>query len=414
MKSNSPVGRDGIPPAQFSGIPFRSTIFRKNHVVAISIALTFLVTLACAGTAAPAVPTPACQPNQPDAQIEAASRPYRMGFTRWPPEATLEGIARMDAFLAAHGDLTALHFDGGVPWPEALIGDPFPDGLMTSWKSTREAIPANHSLLVSITPLDMTRSKLANYWSDSDNQPLPKPWDAYPLDHPDVEKAYLNYARQVIEYFQPNYFAIGIEVNVAQVNAPETWSAYKKLHKFIYKNLKADYPTLPIFATFTVSHINGLDGGEEAIQKTEIESLLPYLDLIGLSSYPFGWMYESGKADPIPEDFFAAALAFGKPLAVTESGAPSYSFSAFGKNYEFTEEYQARWVDFLLRQAGEHQFKFVAAFTGIDYNKLLAVFPADLRELGMIWVYTGLERSDGCPKRALLVWDGYLGLPYHK
>lgn len=71
-------------------------------------------------------------------------------------------------------------------------------------------------------------------------------------------------------------------------------------------------------------------------------------------------------------------------------------------------------MDFLLRQAGEHPFKFVVAFTGIDYDKLLAVFPADVRELGMIWVYTGLERSDGCPKRALSVWDVYLGLKYQE
>lgn len=373
-----------------------------------------ILSLACGATASPAAPTPACEPNQPKVRVDAEARPFQMGFTRWPPEATLEGLARMDAFLAAHGDLTALHFDGGVPWPEALIGDPLPDGLMSSWTSTREAIPANHALLVSITPLDMTRSKLANYWGDTDNQPLPKPWDAYSLDHPDVKLAYLKYARQVIEYFQPDYFAIGIEVNVAQVNAPETWNAYRELHKFVYESLKQEYPHLPIFATFTVSHMSGLDGGDRTIQKAEIESLLPYLDLIGLSAYPYGWMYESGKADPIPEDFFAAALAFGKPLAVTESGAPSYNFSAFGKDYEFTEEYQARWVDFLLRQAGENQFRFVVAFTGIDYDKLLAVFPEDVRELGTIWVYTGLERSDGCAKRALSVWDAYLGLEYHK
>jgi hypothetical protein len=268
--------------------------------------------------------------------------------------------------------------------------------------------------LVSITPLDMTRSKLASYWGNSDNQPLPKPWDTYPLDHPNVKTAYLNYARQVIEFFQPEYFAIGIEVNVAQVNAPETWSAYKKLHKFIYESLKADYPDLPIFATFTNSHMNGLDGGDKATQKAEIESLLPYLDLLGLSAYPYGWMYESGKADPIPEDFFATALSFGKPLAVTESGAPSYSFSAYGKDYEFSEEYQARWVGFLLQQANEHQFKFAVSFTSIDYDKLLASLPADLRELATIWVYTGLERSDTCPKQALSIWDEYLGLPYSK
>jgi len=373
-----------------------------------------LATLACTKTPAASIPTPACAPSTAEAKADAASRPFHMGFTRWPPEATLEGIARMDDFLAAHGDMTALHFDGGVPWPDALTNGPLPDGLVNSWHSTRETIPASHTLLVSITPLDMTRSKLALYWGASDNQPLPKPWDTYPLDHPDVQNAYLNYARQVVEFFQPDYFAIGIEVNVAQVNAPETWDAYKKLHRFVYERLKADYPDLPVFATFTVSHMSGLDGGDKAEQKEEIEPLIPYLDLIGLSAYPYGWMYPSGKADPIPEDFFAPALALGKPIGITESGAPSYSFSAYGKDYQFSEEYQARWVDFLLRQAGEHQFEFVVAFTGIDYDKLIADMPADVRELASMWVYTGLQRSDGCDKAALARWDAYVGLPYRR
>lgn len=378
----------------------------------LSLITLALVTLACGGVTTS--PTPACIPSTASVEVNAPSRPFHLGFTRWPPEATLDGISRMNNFLSTHGDMTALHFDGGVPWPEALTHGPLPDGLMNSWRSTRDAIPAEHTLLVSITPLDMTRTKLASYWGSSDNQPLPKPWDTYPLDHPDVENAYLNYARQVIEFFQPDYFAIGIEVNVAQVNAPETWAAYKNLHKFVYEGLKAEYPDLPIFATFTISHMSGLDGGNRAKQKEEIETLLPYLDMIGLSSYPYGWMYPSGKADPIPEDFFAPALAFGKPIGVTESGAPSYSFSAYGKDYKFSEDYQARWVDFLLQQAGENQFEFVVAFTGIDYDKLIADMPADVRELATIWVYTGLQRSDGCNKLGLSYWDAYLNLPYKR
>lgn len=376
----------------------------------LTLLVLSLATLAC-GEFSAAVPTPVCMPTADAVKAQADARPYHMGFTRWPPEATLEGLARMDAFLAAHGDMTALHFDGGVPWPEALT-DTLSTGVIDSWTSTRNAIPASHTLLVSITPLDMTRSKLASYWGNSDNQPLPKPWGTYALDHSDVKTAYLNYARQVIEFFHPDYLAIGIEVNVAQVNAPETWSGYKNLHRFIYENLKAEYPSLPVFATFTVSHMSGLDGGDQVRQKSEIESLLPYLDLIGLSAYPYGWMYANGKADPIPDDFFAPALSFGKPLGVTESGAPSYGFSAYGKNYEFSEEYQARWVDFLMQQAGKHRFEFTVAFTGIDYDKLIADMPADVRELATIWVYTGLQRSDGCDKLALSRWDAYLNLPY--
>ena len=160
--------------------------------------------------------------------------------------------------------------------------------------------------------------------------------------------------------------------------------------------------------------MSGLDGGDQATQKKEIETLLPYLDMLGLSAYPYGWMYESGKADPIPDDFFAPALAFGKPIGITESGAPSYDFSAYGKDYKFSEEYQARWIDFLMQKGIENHFEFAIAFTGIDYDKLIAGMPADVRELATIWVYTGLQRSDGCDKFALSYWDAYLKLPFKK
>lgn len=46
----------------------------------------------------------------------------------------------------------------------------------------------------------------------------------------------------MIEFFQPDYFTIGIEVNVAQASAPDTWEAYKALHQFVYKALKTEYP----------------------------------------------------------------------------------------------------------------------------------------------------------------------------
>jgi hypothetical protein len=381
--------------------------------ILLLVLLPLVFSMACAGTAK-AVPTPTCQPPVTPPALEATSRDFYMGFTRWPPEATLEGIARMNSFIEQHADLTALHFDGGIPWPEALAGDPLPEAVMNEWREARDAIPASHKVYVAITPINMERKALAPYWGTATNQSLPKPWNDYSFDHPDVKIAYLKYTKQVVEFFHPDYLAIGVEVNVVQVNAPQNWEAYKELHTFIYESLKQDYPDLPIFATFTVNHMNGLDGGDTAMQKREIESLLPYTDLMALSAYPYGWAYEGGKADPIPDDFFAEALSFGKPLAIAESGAPSYDFSAFGKDYQFTEAYQARWVSFLLSQAREHNFHFVVAFTGIDYDKLLEIIPKDTRELAMIWVYDGLERSDGCAKQALPVWDQWLALSYQR
>ena len=355
-----------------------------------------------------------CPTPLPPPALDATSRSFHMGFTRWPPEATLDGIALMNVFLEQHGDLAAIHFDGGVPWNEALRGKPLPASVVNEWRDARDAVPAGHKLYVAITPINMNRNGLAPYWGSSQNQPLPRPWNRYAFDNTYVKKAYLNYARRVIEYFHPDYLAIGIEVNVVQVNAPKAWPAYKRLQQYVYTSLKKQYPDLPIFVTFSVNHMNGLDGGNTATQTREIQSLLRYTDLMALSAYPYGWAYENGKADPIPENYFDVALSFGKPIAVAESGAPSDNFSAFGTDYEFSEAYQTSWIQFLLQQAQAHQFEFVINWTGIDFDKLLEIFPPETRELGMFWAYDGLERSNGCAKQALPIWDQRLALPYQK
>lgn len=113
------------------------------------------------------------------------------------------------------------------------------------------------------------------------------------------------------------------------------------MHRYVYEQLKQDYPQLPISASVTNSHLNGLDGGNKAAQVSEIQTTLPYLDLLGLSIYPYGWAYESGRIEPFPDDFFQTALSLGKPIGVTESGVPSQSFTALGRNYEFSENYQS-------------------------------------------------------------------------
>ncbi len=354
-----------------------------------------------------------CEDPLEEISLDITSRPFYMGFTNWPPEATIEGITEMYQFIEDHGDLFAYQIDNGVPWPEALTDSDFSSNLMESWESARNEIPAGHALFVSINPLDDSRVNMAKYWGEEEGMELPSPWDTLPLNNEDVKTAYLNYTRRAIEFFSPDYFAIGIEVNVSMIDSQEVWEDYKELHEYVYTELKELYPSLPIFATFTHAHMKGMEGADAVIQQQEISELLEYCDLLGLSTYPYGWSYwPTGKEDPLPEDFFDIPVSFGKTVAITETGAPSRDFEALGISYEFTEDYQCDYIDLLLRKAYEHEFAFVVNWTSIDFDKLLEDIPEEAREIALIWAYTGLQSSDGSPKKALSIWDAYLQVPY--
>ncbi|MBU7036134.1 MAG: hypothetical protein HXS49_13155, partial [Theionarchaea archaeon] len=171
---------------------------------------------------------------------------------------------------------------------------------------------------------------------------------------------------------------------------------------------------LPVFASFTLAHIKGLAGADSAVQVQELKELMLYNDILGLSVYPFLWADPSHRMDPVPEDYFDSALQFGKPIAITETGAPSQDFHALDSDFEFDEEYQKDYMTLLLKKACDYEFVFVVNWVPVDFVDLLEVFPDDLRELGMIWAYTGLQRSDGCPKKALYVWDVYLSVTYSR
>ena len=168
-----------------------------------------------------------------------------------------------------------------------------------------------------------------------------------------------------------------------------------------YESLKQEYPDLPIFATFTVSHMSGLDGGDQTNPKSgdQIASVLSRLNRPA-QRIPTAGCTRAGRLTRFPKISLPPRSLLGSRWQSPSGRADRIIFLPLAKIMSSPRKSGARWVDFLLRQAEKHQFKFVVGFTGIDYEKLLEVFPKDVRELGMIWVYTGLERSDGCANAA--------------
>ena len=41
-----------------------------------------------------------------------------------------------------------------------------------------------------------------------------------------------------MNYFNPDFFVFGIEVNLMMIQAPSLWNEYMELHQYVYQQLK--------------------------------------------------------------------------------------------------------------------------------------------------------------------------------
>lgn len=260
-------------------------------------------------------------------------------------------------------------------------------------------------------PLDDGRRRLADDWGDAAHLPLPSPWDTLPLDALEVQAAYLSFCRRAIERYDPDYLAIGLEVNLLRKLAPDAWDAYVVLHRATYEALKREFPALPVFVTLTaVDLLEGWTDADHAAQMDALADVLPYTDLFALSLYPYMSRHLVG---PYPPDLFTQleSLAGGRPVAIAESGFPAQrtALPSYGVVFEGTEEAQRAWVEQLLAEADRMEMPFVVNFVWRDYDALWTALGGG--DLLAVWRDTGLYDEAGRERAALAAWRAALSRP---
>jgi hypothetical protein len=346
-----------------------------------------------------------------DDTVVPNTRPFHLGFTRWPADLNVEGFLTAQNFAHKHGDIVAVMFIGGIPWPEALDGKPFAKDVQDNLKYRP---PKGKKLFLSISPLNKDRKGLAPYWGEKDNLPLPKPWDGYALNSPEVKKAFLNFVLRAVKEMNPNYLAIGIENNVLLSNSLAKWMELKELHAETYKAVKEKYPNLPVCFTTEVLHYKKLAADAKGSdQEKEVADLMKNSDLFAMSIYPH-MSYDVPR--PVPPDFFDFARKFAKPIAVSESGDTSrdVDLKAYKLTLKGSEAGQKQFTQLLLATAATDRYEFVITFATTDFEKLCDKLPKPVDDLARIWAYTGMQTSAKKPKPALAIWDAYLKARYDR
>jgi hypothetical protein len=350
-------------------------------------------------------PQPKAPPPPPLPEYRGPpTRPFLMGFTHWPADLTEEGVALAREYAHAHGDIVSVMFIGGIPWPEALDGKPFSKDVQANMSHRP---PEGKKLFLSISPLNKDRRELAPYWGETDNQPLPRPWSGEPLNSPRVKRAYFNFVLRAIEIMRPDYLAIGVESNMLLSRNASKWRQLKELHRDTYTAVKKVHRSLPVFFTTEVLHYKRLTRDAKGTQQEkEVAELMRHSDLFAMSFYP-----HMSREVPrtLSANFLEFAKRFKKGIAVAESGMTSrnvelksYNTILFGSDAD-----QTQFTDFLLKTAARDSYEFVINFATTDSDRLVARLQPPLADLARIWAYIGMQTSDGQPKPASAVWNGF-------
>jgi hypothetical protein len=339
-----------------------------------------------------------------------------MGITPFPFNLTEAAQDETYEQLAQYTDLILHHMDTGIPWEEALTGEPYHPAVIKNIEERVSRIQPGQTVYLSITPNAAERSQLAGYWGADESMPLSEAWRERSFDNPEVITAFLNHARFMIEQFQPDYFAYGIEVTCAyRGEGDPSFQEFLTFVKTVYPTLKAEYPDLVIFATICAISVETDD--VEALLEASRE-VVAYSDLIGLSIYPylFGDIGLEGTADPstLTDDWLSRWRAIDpeKPFAITETGyiAQDLVIPEFGISVKGTEDHQAEYVRRLLSEAQRLNAEFVIWFVLRDYDLFVQTVEAFGIEtqIFLLWRDTGLIDEAGEPRLATQVWIEWL------
>ncbi|NIS82925.1 MAG: hypothetical protein GTO14_22615 [Anaerolineales bacterium] len=351
------------------------------------------------------------------------SRSVLLGVQPFPHDISEEASDQAYDFMYEHSDLLFYHLDNGIPWPEALADEPYHPNFMEDIERMVARRKPGQPLYLAITPNQPKRNHIALYRGVDESMDLPPAWQGKSFDDHDVITAYLNHSRYMIETFDPDYFAYGIEVtcNFASADDPNLIQ-FLHLAEAVYPMLKQEYPDLPIFLTictgsFEVDDINILfELGRRVLE---------YSDYVAVSTYPYwivpGLKIKQANPDDLPRDWFAqwAELAPEKPFVVAETAYPAEDLKmtpvlGWRVDIEANEALQARYVAFMLEALNDLGAEFVAWFVPRDYDALYEWITEQIGEVEFYktWRDTGFLDGDGNPRPALLVWDAWLAVPH--
>lgn len=355
----------------------------------------------------------ACNKEETKNDTIPESRSFRLGFTAFPYDLSLDALRDAFDYARDEGDIFLTHLDMGVPWDEVKNDLPFPAKVKETLDGSTTLNKPGQKLFLSATPTSQQRNALALMWNDTgEHQPLSFQWKNRKFDDPVVIETYIKYCKRLIDYTNPDYFAFGIEVNASFKKGTPSYEGFLHLAEATYIELKETYPSLPIFMTFQDQAFNKTKSA--LIEMTE--ELLEFSDIIAMSTYPF-WLYDfpTQDANPVFLDkdrlITFRNLDRSKPFAISETAyiAEDLVMESIGVDIKGSESWQNDYLKNLLTDCQELEAEFLIWFISRDYDALYESIE-DPEVILRVWKDTGLRDGEGNQRPSYHTWMKWLEL----
>ena len=136
---------------------------------------------------------------------------------------------------------------------------------------------------------------------------------------------YLDSTLDFIVEYHPEYFSMGVEINVFAEKNPEAFEKFILFYNELYDRIKAVSPDTKVFTVFQLEKMKGLTMWEIEESEPHWEMINRFKsDLVAFTTYP-GLFYRD--VSDIPDDHYLEIMEHtSKPIAFTEIGwhsAPS-------------------------------------------------------------------------------------------
>ena len=321
-------------------------------------------------------------------------RSFRMGFSAIPPRPDLGLLlAGVDSFRR-RADAAILH--QSVPWAALLAGIPA-DSAVRSNELGLANLFRGYGLRVVIT-VDVTDG-LAR-----DREAPELVAAGRSITESAIQELYSDYVLSVATLVQPDYLGLAAETNLIRAAAPDSvYRAVVTMANAAAAQLANSGVTSQLYVSVQVEVAwGGLGGGTYQGVATDVADF-PFIDVLGLSSYP----YLGGVAQPddLPNDYYARlATETSLPVLVVEGGWPSTSVGGGSSSPAAQARYIARQA--ALLDAAQAIAVFQLTFTDLHPS----IFqPGSILPL---FATLGLVDTALAPKPALGAWDGVFARPW--